>query len=199
MWPQSITRHKPLRKTKAPARDPDFLAHALDQVATATRAARITVVLGTERLIEGALRITSVVLNPDGTTQGWQDKVQLDPSEDALFSPGIGRLLFQAGELRFSIAIYHEGWCYPETVRAAVLQGAHLVFHPHYHWAEPGSYAPNDFADPANTLHEKAILCRAAEYTMLHGECELCERGLTHNFFRRQPGRCPAGTSAIWR
>jgi predicted amidohydrolase len=31
--------------------------------------------------------------------------------------------------------------------------------------AEPGSYRPVTFADPANTFHEKAALCRAAENT----------------------------------
>ena len=145
--------------------NPDFLSRALSQIAAATRAADLTVVLGTERLVEGALRISSVVLNPDGTTQGWQDKVQLDPSEDTLFSPGTERRVFRAGDLLFGIAICHEGWRYPETVRTAARQGAHLVFHPHYHWAEPGSYAPKSFADSANTFHEKAILCRAAENT----------------------------------
>jgi predicted amidohydrolase len=39
------------------------------------------------------------------------------------------------------------------------------VFHPHFHEAEPGSYHPSTFADPANTFHEKALLCRAAENT----------------------------------
>ena len=39
------------------------------------------------------------------------------------------------------------------------------MFHPHFHLAEPGSYRPSSFADPANTFHEKAILCRAAENT----------------------------------
>jgi len=111
------------------------------------------------------LRITSLVLNSDGTTQGWQDKVQLDPSEDELFRPGTERGIFKAGELTFGIAICHEGWRYPETVRVAACQGAHIVFHPHYHWAAPGTYVPDSFADPANTFHEKAMLCRAAENT----------------------------------
>jgi hypothetical protein len=31
--------------------------------------------------------------------------------------------------------------------------------------AAPGGYRPVTFADPANTFHEKAILCRAAENT----------------------------------
>jgi len=46
-----------------------------------------------------------------------------------------------------------------------VRQGAQLVFHPHFHVAEPGGYGPSRFADPANTFHEKAALCRAAENT----------------------------------
>ncbi len=35
----------------------------------------------------------------------------------------------------------------------------------HAHIAEPGSYRPVTFADPANTFYEKAILCCAAENT----------------------------------
>ncbi|MBE9140577.1 hypothetical protein IQ254_25820 [Nodosilinea sp. LEGE 07088] len=31
--------------------------------------------------------------------------------------------------------------------------------------AEPGSYRPVTFAESANTFHEKAMLCRAAENT----------------------------------
>src|SRR5216110_1674400 len=42
---------------------------------------------------------------------------------------------------------------------------AHIVFHPHFHEAEPGGYQPSTFADPANSFHEKAALCRAAENT----------------------------------
>ncbi len=65
----------------------------------------------------------------------------------------------------FGIAICHEGWRYPETVRWAVRRGAHVVFHPHFHEGGPGSYRPVHFADPENTFHEKAALCRAAENT----------------------------------
>ena len=39
------------------------------------------------------------------------------------------------------------------------------MFHPHFHEAEPGGYKPSSFADPLNTFHEKAMLCRAAENT----------------------------------
>jgi len=106
-----------------------------------------------------------LVIQRDGQLAGFQDKVQLDPSEDNLYAPGSGRRVFQDGPLTFGIAICHEGWRYPETVRWAARRGAQVVFHSHFHEAEPGSYAPITFADPANSFHEKAALCRAAENT----------------------------------
>jgi predicted amidohydrolase len=75
------------------------------------------------------LHIAALVINPDGSIAGVQDKVQLDSSEEATFSPGCGRRLFYAGPLTFGIAICHEGFRYPETVRWAAQRGAHLVFH----------------------------------------------------------------------
>ncbi len=148
-----------------PAPDAAFLESAWSAIASAAAKANIAVVLGTERIVDGALLATALVINRDGTIAGFQDKVQLDPSEDNLYSPGSGRRVFHAGPLTFGIAICHEGWRYPETVRWAVRQGAQIVFHPHFHEAEPGGYVPSSFADPANTFHEKAILCRAAENT----------------------------------
>src|SRR5512141_763546 len=148
-----------------PPPDPAFLERAWSAIAAAAAKATVAVVLGTERVVDGALLITALVINRDGTIAGFQDKVQIDPSEEGTYTPGTGRRVFTAGPLTFGIAICHEGWRYPETVRAAVRQGAHVVFHPHFHEAEPGSYRPTVFADPANSFHEKAALCRAAENT----------------------------------
>jgi predicted amidohydrolase len=148
-----------------PPPDRAFLEHAWSAIRVAAAKANLAVVLGTERIVDGALLATALVINPDGTIAGFQDKVQLDPSEDGLYSPGSGRRVFQTGPLTFGIAICHEGWRYPETVRWAVRHGAHIVFHPHFHEAEPGGYQPSSFADPANSFHEKATLCRAAENT----------------------------------
>jgi predicted amidohydrolase len=145
--------------------DAAFLERAWSIIAAAAAKANITVVLGTERFVDGALTATALVIDADGSLGGFQDKVQIDPSEEGTYTPGSGRRVFQAGPLTFGIAICHEGWRYPETVRWAARRGAHLVFHPHFHEAEPGSYRPTTFADPANTFHEKAILCRAAENT----------------------------------
>jgi len=150
---------------QVPPPDPAFLDRAWSAIAAAAAKAGVAVVLGTERIADGALLATALVINPDGTIAGFQDKVQLDPSEEGTYSFGSGRQIFQSGPLTFGIAICHEGWRYPETVRWAARRGAQLVFHPHFHVAEPGSYRPSTFADPANTFHEKAMLCRAAENT----------------------------------
>ena len=149
-----------------PAPDPVFLERAWAAVAHAAKTDGMTVILGTERVTENGLQISACVFNPDGTIAGWQDKGQLDPSEEPAYpSFGSERRVFTAGPLTFGISICHEGWRYPETVRWAVRRGAQVVFHPHANIAEPGSYRPVTFADPANTFHEKAILCRAAENT----------------------------------
>jgi predicted amidohydrolase len=148
-----------------PPPDAAFLEHAWSAIAQAAAKANLAVVLGTERIAGNDLFATALVINADGTLAGFQDKVQIDPSEEGTYAFGSGRRVFQAGSLTFGIAICHEGWRYPETVRWAVRQGAHIVFHPHFHQAEPGSYVPSTFADPGNSFHEKAALCRAAENT----------------------------------
>jgi predicted amidohydrolase len=150
---------------QAPPPDAAFLEQAWCAIAAAAAMRRITVVLGTERIADKGLVISALVINPDGTRAGFQDKEQIDPSEESVYTPGSGRRIFQAGPLTFGISICHEGWRYPETVRWAARRGAQVVFHPYFHEAEPGGYVPSTFADPANTFHEKAILCRAAENT----------------------------------
>jgi predicted amidohydrolase len=145
--------------------DPTFLERAWSTIASAAAKGNVSVILGTERVVGDAVLASALVVNRDGTIAGFQDKVQIDPSEDTIYTPGSGRQVFQTGELKFGVAICHEGWRYPETVRVAVRGGAHIVFHPHFHQAEPGSYVPSSFADPANSFHEKAALCRAAENT----------------------------------
>ena len=157
------------RRASVPAPPPDaaFLSRAWERVAAAAAKASVAVVLGTERVTDRGLLIAALVIDRDGKRLGFQDKVQLDPSEDGLYTPAPSteRHVFQTGALKFGVSICHEGWRYPETVRSPARQGAHIVFHPHYHWAEPGDFNPTTFADPRNTFHEKAALCRAAENT----------------------------------
>jgi predicted amidohydrolase len=163
-------------KTVAPP-DPAFLERAWVRVAAAAREAKIAVILGTERVTDQGLLISALVANRDGTIAGFQDKNQLDPSEEGTFSFGSGRRVFEAGDLKFGIAICHEGFRYPETVRWAVRRGAQIVFHPHYGEAEPGGYVPSTYADPANSFHEKAALCRAAENTCYYATVNCASAG----------------------
>ena len=146
--------------------DQSFLDRAWKQIAATAAKSNITVILGTERIVENKLFLTALVINPDGSFAGFQDKIQIDPSEEATYTAAdTGRHLFHAGPLTFGIAICHEAWRYPETVRWAARRGAQVVFHPHFHEADATSYRPTTFADPQNTFHEKAALCRAAENT----------------------------------
>jgi len=150
---------------RIPAPDAAFLDGAWATVESAAAQANVAVILGTERVIDGRPTITALVVNRDGSRAGFQDKVQIDPSEEGTYAAGTGRQVFRSGDLTFGVAICHEGWRYPETVRWAARRGAQVVFHPQFHEAEPGSYRPTSYADPANTFHEKAALCRAAENT----------------------------------
>lgn len=162
---------------RVPPPDSAFLERAWSLIAGAAARANLAVILGTERVVNDALLITALVIHRDGTTAGFQDKVQLDPSEEGTYTAGSGRCVFQTGALTFGVAICHEGWRYPETVRWAARRGAHIVFHPHFHAAEPGGYRPSNFADPANSFHDKAALCRAAENTCFFATVNCASEG----------------------
>ena len=158
-----VPGYRILNKHPRPA-DAAFVEHAWSGIASAAAKARIAVVLGTERTANDTRLLTALVINPEGIIVGFQDKVQLDPSEEGTYSAGSGRRIFQIGQLKFGIVICHEGWRYPETARWGAQHGAQIIFHPHFDEGEPDDYK-SIFGDPANSFHEKAILCRAAENT----------------------------------
>jgi predicted amidohydrolase len=85
-----IPGYRGMGKTVPPP-DPAFLDRAWSAIAAAAAKATLAVVLSTERVVDGALLATALVINRDGTIAGFQDKVQLDPSEDGLYSPGCFR------------------------------------------------------------------------------------------------------------
>jgi predicted amidohydrolase len=144
--------------------DPSFLEDAWSRIALSAAKASVAVVLGTERVLDSNRLLTALVIDSDGVRLGFQDKVQLDPSEGTIYSAGAGRLIFKTGRLTFGVVICHEGWRYPETVRWAARNGAQVVFHPHYDEEVPTLF-PAEFAATSNSFHEKAMLCRAAENT----------------------------------
>jgi len=148
-----------------PPPDAAFLEQAWEAIRAAASEAHVAVILGTERVSGDSVIAAALVVDGEGAVAGFQDKVQIDPSEEGVYTPGCERRVFQTGGVTFGVVICHEGWRYPETVRWAARHGAQIVFHPHFHPPEPGGYVPTHFADPANSFHEKAALCRAAENT----------------------------------
>jgi predicted amidohydrolase len=162
-FPEAYVPGYPWGKRRVDEVKVSFLERAHDQVARAAGEHRIAVLLGTERYVTNRPRLTVLVVDSDGRVAGYQDKVQLDPSEDARYEPGRERAVFEVAGLRLGIVICHEGFRYPETARWAARRGAQVLFHPHYDEAEPGQFRPEHFADPRGSFHEKAFLCRAAE------------------------------------
>lgn len=144
--------------------DPAFQAHAERTIRKVAAETGVGAIVGCERVAGTTLIPSAVVVAPDGRLLGYQDKVQLDPSEEQNYVPGIGRQVFEVDGVRFGVAICHEGWRYPETVRWPARQGAHIVFHPQFSPAGPPRLAV--WADAAGTIHEKAAVCRAAENTI---------------------------------
>jgi predicted amidohydrolase len=134
--------------TSPPAPDAAFLEDAWATLGRACAKFKIVAAVGTERVVDDAWRITVIVIDADGRVAGFQDKVQLDPTEESLYVPGEGRRLFTAGALTFGIAICHEGFRYPETVRWAARRGALVVLLPHYSSHEPGAYVATTEGDP---------------------------------------------------
>jgi predicted amidohydrolase len=162
-FPEAYVPGYPWASRRSSNADLSFLQEAHATIARAAATHEIGVVLGTERYVSAKPRLTVLVVRPDGQVAGYQDKVQLDPSEDARYEPGRERRLFEIEGLPFGVVICHEGFRYPEATRWAARRGAKLVFHPHHDEAEPGTFQPTEFADPRNSFHEKAFLCRAAE------------------------------------
>ena len=126
------------------------------------RGTGVGAIVGIERPLREGCHASALVISPEGTVLGFQDKVQVDPAEDDLFVPGTARRLFEIDGLTFAVTICHEGWRYPETVRWGARRGASIVFHPQYSPAAD-SILPDTWAFADGTMHEKAAICRAAE------------------------------------
>jgi predicted amidohydrolase len=136
---------------------------ALAAVSDCARAHGIAVVLGMEWIADGGRRIASVVIGADGAMQGVQAKTQLDPTEEPLYAHGDGRRIFEVDGVKFGVAICHEAFRYPETVRWAAVRGAKIVFHPHCTGSDRAGPELARWGSPDAPYYEKATMCRALE------------------------------------
>jgi len=149
-----------------PSFDAAQQSRALAEVAQLVRRFKVATILGTERLTEAGLQIVAVVFNADGSIQGIQTKNQLDPTEGSRYVPGHSRQLFEINGVKFGVAICHEGFRYPVTVRWAAIRGAQVVFHQHCTGSDRTGVVLKQWGSPDAPYYEKAMLCRSLENTI---------------------------------
>ncbi len=130
------------------------------------RAHAVATILGMERHAEAGRQIVAVVIDAQGQIQGCQTKNQLDPSEDRFYVPGTTRRLFEVKGTKIGVAICHEGWRYPETVRWAAMRGAKIVFHPHHAGSDRDGARPTEWGAAGGPYYEKAMMMRSIENTI---------------------------------
>ena len=139
---------------------------ALRAVAQSAREQRLATILSMERLTPAGRQIAAVVIDERGEIRGEQIKNQLDPSEERYYVPGDTRQLFEIQGLAFGIAICHEGWRYPETVRWAAMRGAKVVFHPQHTGNERAGIRLTQWGSPEAPYYEMAMRMRSIENTI---------------------------------
>src|SRR5207245_9332494 len=98
--------------------------------------------------------------------QGYQTKNQIAPTEDRFYVPGNTRRLFEINGVKFGVAICHEGWRYPETVRWAAVRGAKIVFHPQHTGNEQEGARLTQWGAGSAPYYEKALMRRTIETTL---------------------------------
>lgn len=135
----------------------------MEHVAATARAHDIAIILSLEHVAPQGRQIAAVVFDRRGEVPGSQVKTQLDPSEDRFYVAGDSRRIFEVEGLRFGIAICHEGWRYPETVRWAAQRGARIVFHPQHTGSETRGTPLTEWGAGPNPYYEKAMLMRSIE------------------------------------
>jgi predicted amidohydrolase len=138
----------------------------LQSVADSARAHAVATILGIERIADAGRQIAAAVIDARGRFLGYQTKNQVAPSEDPFYVPGDTRQLFEVNGVKFGVAICHEAFRYPETVRWAAVRGAKIVFHPHQTGSDREGVRPTRFGAAGGPYYEKAIMMRALENTI---------------------------------
>jgi predicted amidohydrolase len=139
---------------------------ALQAVAQWARTYQIAAILGLEKLTGAGRQIAAFVFDDQGQIQGCQTKNQLAPTEEKFYVPGDTRQLFEVNGVKFGVAICHEGWRYPETVRWAAVRGARIVFHPQLTGGDREGVQLTQWGAVDGPYYEKAMMMRSLENTI---------------------------------
>ena len=165
-FPESYIPGYPGMVAEPEAKSPEILKAALDEVSKMAAQNNIAIIMPMDWYgDDGLLNIAQVISNT-GEVLGYQTKNQLDPTEDNIWVPGTQRKLFEVNGLKFGITICHEGFRYPESVRWAARNGAHVVFHPHFSGSNTDGELLKEWRRMDNPYYEKAMMMRALENTI---------------------------------
>jgi N-carbamoylputrescine amidase len=152
--------------SEVPPYDVTQQERALRAVTQWARGYRVATILGMERITDAGRQIVAVVIDREGRILGYQTKTQIAPSEDPYYVPGNSRQLFEINGVKFGIAICHEGWRYPETVRWSAVRGAKIVFHPQHAGSDREGIRLTKWGAAESPYYEKAMLMRSIENTI---------------------------------
>jgi len=162
-FPETYIPGYPLDLNNAEKTSPQVLKNALYKACAIAKANSIALILPMDWYEDEAFLNVAFVISSAGEILGYQSKVQLDPSEDNLWSGGKGRRIFEVNDLKFGVSICHEGFRYPETVRWAARQGAAIVFHPHFAGSDVAGVELKEWGHMDNPYYEKAMMMRSIE------------------------------------
>lgn len=173
-FPESFMPGYPLAGKRDKTHKAIELEEALSVVRNLAGRHSIAVIMPMDWHTEQGLENVAFVISATGEVLGYQSKNQLDPSEDLLWTAGKGRQVFETDGLRFGIAICHEGFRYPETVRWAAREGAQLVFHPNCTGSNVAGSVPTEWGGRTSPYYEKATMMRALENTIFFASVNYC-------------------------
>jgi predicted amidohydrolase len=149
-----------------PDHDQARQAAVLEEVRVAAQRNRVAVVIGMEWETSIGLHNVAFVISREGVVVGYQAKNQIPPSEEQYYVPDGKRRMFEVDGVPFGIAICHEGWRFPESVRWSAVRGARIVFHPHLTGSNETGKSIDTWGDPNSPYYEKAMIARGVENTI---------------------------------
>jgi predicted amidohydrolase len=162
-FPETYIPGYPLDIANTKKASPEVLKDALHKACGIAKENAVAIILPMDWYEEDEFLNVAFAISSAGEILGYQSKVQLDPSEDNLWSGGKDRRIFEVSDLKFGISICHEGFRYPETVRWAARQGASIVFHPHFAGSDFKGLELKEWGHINNPYYEKAMMMRSIE------------------------------------
>jgi predicted amidohydrolase len=160
-----------------PPPDQPAMERALETLRHMCGQHKTSAIVGMEWTSPLGLHNRAYVVSDEGDVLGFQTKNQIPPGgESEHYVPDGTRTMFRIKGVPFGIAICHEAWRYPETVRWAAVRGAQIVFQPQWTGRHSGQTKRMQWGE---SFFEKAMVCRAGENTIYFASVNLAMDGQT--------------------